>query len=130
MNWFKKFLKSKITINIVISTCPEIKHTTEPQVTIVRPLVTQIRKSDYRFVSEQKTNAEGIETLYYFTEQYDHKYAKWSMVSHTFSADKNKAMDTHLKLLELGTLEPTVVKTVHWEGLSKEETETWVTLNR
>ena len=130
MNWFTKLLKAKITVNIFISNSDDIKHTSVPQKTERSPLITKIVKSDFRFVSELKTDIDGNETLYYFTEQYDHTYKSWRMVSQSFGADKSKAMDVHLKLLDRGTLEPTVVKTIHWEGLSKEETEAWVLLNK
>ena len=130
MNWLKKLLKAKITINIIISTTPDVKHTTEPVIINENNIVNKVLKSDFRFVSEHKTDFNGVETLYYFTEQYEHKYKRWSMVSNSFTSDKSVALDRHVLLVNTGSLEPKTVKTVHWEGLSKEETEAWVILNK
>ena len=130
MNWVRKFLASKITINVLVSTSPEVHRSTVPKVLRDIKIINKTVKSDYRFVSEHKVDHLGNETLYYFTEHHDHKYNTWSLVSNSFKADKEVAMDLHIQIVNTGTLEPTVTKTIHWEGLSKEETETWVSLNK
>ena len=130
MNWVRKFLASKITINVLVSTSPEVQHSTVIKVLPDDKIIRKTVKSDFRFVSEHKVDYKGNETLYYFTEQYEHKYNRWGMVSNSFTGDKSAAMDLHVLIVKAGSLESTVTKTVHWEGLSKDETEAWVILNK
>lgn len=124
----KKLWASKISINItIIEPAPDgIVKSTVPRA-IDNPItVSHLRKSNLRFVEETRTDWDGKGTTFYSTEHY--KNGSWLYVNDTINADKEKAMELHLKLLERGSLDPIKVKTVMWEGLSQDETRAWVEL--
>lgn len=123
----KRLLKSKISVTVVYPSTDGVKHSTTPTVVESNNFINKVRRSDYRFVSETKTDFKGQTKTYYMTEKYEK--GRWSHVSETFSGDKNEAMQLHLLILEKGSLDPTCEKVVHWEGLSKEEATTWVALS-
>jgi len=128
MNWFKKLLASKISVNItIVDNQPnDVKTSTTPQV-IQGPIkVSHIRKSNFRFVHEEKTDHAGHTRSFYMTEEY--KDGRWAFVSESLASDKEKAMALHLKVLEKGNLEDSSTKTIFWEGLGIEETKQWVAL--
>lgn len=125
----KLLLASKISINItiIVPAAAEIESTVVPRTSIIsKPII--VRKSDFRFASDKKVEQNGKITEFYYTEQYTK--GKWSWVNHSGSVNKNAAMDLHLLLLEKTTLGPIETKTIHWEGLDKETTKTWVALQK
>lgn len=125
MNWFKKLLASKISITIVVPAEVGVQHSTVPRV-VENPASVLKRKklSNVRFVTDSEISHTGKETTWYFTQAYINH--DWSMVPNSLSQDKKKAMELHLKIIEQGSIEPKTTRTVLWEGLSKEETETWI----
>jgi hypothetical protein len=134
LNHLQQLLKSKISVTIIYPPTPGVEHTTIPRVVEKdEPIVNKVRRSDYRFVSETKTDYEGNAKTYYMTERFEKQKwgeGRWCHVSESFNADRNKAMELHLLLLERGNLEPVCERIVHWEGLSKEEATTWVALSK
>lgn len=127
MNWLKRVLAFKIHITIVIPPSTGVVSSTTPKI-VEETIITNRHKSDYRFACDTEIDHTGEETVWYFTQEY--KKGSWNIVSNSLSRNKEKAMNLHLKIIEQGSLEPRKTRTVLWEGLSKEETKTWVELNK
>lgn len=128
IKWLKKLAASKIQINIVIHepSDPRFRATTESRTEQETLKIDRIKKSNFRFVSDVKTDHSGKVTEFHYTEEF--KSDTWRFVSASGACDKNVAMALHLKIAQQGTIEPTVKKVVHWEGLDKKETELWVSM--
>lgn len=123
-----KLLKSKISITIVLPEVVGVNHSIEPKVdTQESPFIQRSYRTNYRFIEEKRYAVDGSKTDIYFTEEY--KNGSWKVVFDTISVDKNVAIDRHLKLMEHGTLKPTIARTILWEGLDKEETKSWAILH-
>ena len=123
MNWFKKLLASKISITIVVPPPEGVTPTKTPRV-IEESIVKRQDASNFRFVEDKEVSHTGEEKIWFYTQYRDK--SGWRMVSNSLSHSKEKAMKLHLYVVEHGSLEPEIIKTVLWEGLSKEETKTWV----
>lgn len=126
----RDFIAGKIQINVNYIV-DGIKPSTVPKIT--SKIVNRFLASNYRFCQyETKNTGEKDTRIYYYTELFDG--SKWNRVDDSWYADKDKAMDIHLKLVNGEQLSDINVskriETVLWEGLSKEETNTWVNLQR
>ena len=126
-DWFNKWMAGKIQINITYIT-EGVNPSTTPRVEEKPAVVNITRKSDYRFKAQESIEPDGSSRTYYFTEVY--RKGDWYSVENSFFADKDKAMDAHLKLLNGADLKTKKVETVLWEGLSKEEASTWVEIQK
>lgn len=127
MNWFSKLLASKISITIVTPGSAGVTHSTTPRV-VEETVIKRKRLSNFRFVSDKEIDHNGEETIWYATQEFDGK--SWSLCANSLSRDKAKAMDLHLKIIQQGGIESVKTRTVLWEGLSKDETKTWIDLQK
>jgi len=133
MNWLKKIIAAKISINIVlpsdlIKENPAIMKTSEPRIINVTTPASKPRKSNVRFIQEDKLNPITNETrAIYYTECYNN--GRWEYMLDSLTSDKDKAMDLHLFIINNGTLKEKSTVSVLWEGLDKDETKSWVALN-
>lgn len=91
-------------------------------------IVNHVKKSNFRFISEKRTDHNNSTIESFYTEEF--KNGEWRYVSDTMSFDKKSAIDLHLKLIDRGTLRATKTTTVLWEGLGKEETKVWSELHK
>lgn len=125
IEFIKKLWSGKIQINITIinDSAPGVEHTTDSRsldsVNIVRH-----NRSNYRFVHKECDDSNGH---YWYTQEYTG--IGWKLVSDSWFADKKKAIEAHLKLIEFGTLKKPDVETVMWEGLSLDEAKVMGVLN-
>ena len=128
--WLKKLAASKILINITIHEPfdPNVKHTTTPEVIEYSGGISlnRVRRSDFRFVCDAKTDYHGGKSEGFYTEEF--RGGSWHFLTDTYASSKEKGMALHLEVVQRGTLEPTKKKIVIWEGLDKEETKTWVAM--
>lgn len=131
MNWFTRLLKARFSITIITPPPTGVVHSPSPrQVEVDSPIIRRHTKSNLRFVEEKKTDCFGVEAAYsvYYTEEYIS--GRWSCITDSIKCDREKAIDLHLKLIDRGSLEDTIVKTVVWEGLDPDETRAWATLSK
>lgn len=124
--WLKALLKARVAITIIYPPALGVETATEPRVIEHDAPYREVRRSNYRFIEHICGQDDGTYRTYYCTERKDTH--GWSQVSGTWKADKDEAMKVHLIVLENGAVKPPDVKTVLWEGLSKEETKSWVEL--
>ena len=124
--WLRNLWQAKVQINIIYPAPGGVSTTTPRIVSKEGGNISKVRKSDLRFVEYDITEADGQRKVYYYTEVYSGR--SWAQANGTWFADKNRAMEAHLQLIERGTLDPVKIQTVLWEGLSKEETQTWVNI--
>jgi len=126
-NWFRQLIASKISINITVhSGLDDVIKTTTPRITNDIVNIKKLNKSNVRFVQEEKIKYDGEKSTFWFSEM--RKGGRWEFVSETLSHNKDEAMEKHILLLNRGSLAPVKVSTVLWEGLDKEETESWIAL--
>ena len=126
MNWLKTLLKAKISITIVYPPANGVESTVVPKVVDRTSNITTLRKSNVRFVQYDVQEQNEDPKTYYYTELY--KSGNWAQVRNTWHSDKDKALAAHLKFVKEGVSEEKKITTVLWEGLSEEETESWVKL--
>lgn len=124
------FLKGRIHIDVryVIDGVQSIK---EPKV--INKVITKSTQSNYRFCQYETKNPGEKETrVYYYTESFVN--GKWNKVDDTWFHNKDKALEAHVALVKgEGLSDLNVSKnitTVLWEGLTKEETEVWINLQK
>lgn len=124
-SWLSKLLTAKIQVTVIMpgASTP----TCVPYVIRDESNLFQIKKSNTRFVKYTVADPTG-ERVYYYTEI--HSGHGWSQVTGTWFADKDKAMDAHLKFLQLGSTGERKHSEVLWEGLGADEAETWVALQK
>jgi len=123
---FKKWLAGKIQINITFVT-DGVTSTVVPYCKS-EEIVHKSNKSNYRFcMYEMKDPGSELKT-YYYTEVFVD--GKWGRVDGTWFADKDKAMQAHAEAIGGKVFESVKRDTVLWEGLSKEEAETWIGLQK
>lgn len=130
IKYLKKLWKSKIEINIhIVYPVDGVKRITEPEI-IRRDTVsiTRHRQSDLRFVEMHRVDHFGNGRSVWYTERYENGY--WSFCEDSLSSNRNEAMALHQKILERGTLKPITTIEVEWEGLGKEETLSWIAMNK
>lgn len=123
------FLHSKIQITVIIPPPTGVEPTSTPKKIICNdsPLIKKSKKSNFRFVEEIKKDCFGEEGRpIFWTEEY--VSGKWQCITNSISADREKAIELHLMVIDKVSISDTAEKTVHWEGLSKEETQMWATL--
>lgn len=125
MNWFQRLLKSKISITIVTAEAQDRTKSIIPyEITEDAPLVRKKQITNYRFVEEERT-MDGNTSTFYYTQELN-KLGDWEMVYNSLSLDKEKAIQHHLKLLEDSeALTIQSKRKVMWEGLTKDEAESW-----
>lgn len=126
--WLRNLAKSKISITLVYPPANGVEPTTTPKVVDRTSNITTIRKSNVRFVQYDIQEANEDPKTYYYTELY--KNGNWNQVRNTWHSDKDKALEAHLNFVKNGVSEEKKITTVLWEGLSEEETESWVNLQR
>jgi hypothetical protein len=122
---FKELLRrwwlGKFQINITYIT-EGVKSTKVP--TVESEVVHKSRKSNLRFCMYEVQKPGDTLKTYYYTDAYIN--GKWQRVEGTWFSDKNAAMEVHKGVLEGKTFEEMTRSTVLWEGLDKDETETWI----
>lgn len=122
-----KWLRSKIHVTIETPPPAGVTSTTEPRIVNQESArVEKIRKSDLRFASLMVKEAGEEPRTYWYTERYQNGH--WSQCGDSWFAEKDKALIAHMRIVEHGTASPERITTVLWEGLSKEETKSWVEL--
>jgi len=127
INWLKLLWKSKISVTIV-TPAVDISRVVD-EYTIIHNDAPSIRKktqTHYRFVCVNEVDATGNQKRHWCTEEY--KRGKWWYVNDTLSHNKNQAMALHQELINCGIKKPVKTTTVLWEGLSAEETASWIAL--
>ena len=122
-----KWFRSKIHVTIETPPPAGVTSTTEPRIINQEPAgFEKIRKSDLRFASlTVKEPGEELRT-YWYTERCQSGH--WSQCGDSWFGDKDKALVAHMRIVEFGTASPERITTVLWEGLSPEETKSWVEL--
>ncbi len=128
--YLKRLWHSKVQINIhIVYPVAGVTRITSPTVIEKSPLkITRHRQSDYRFVSVEKVELDGTKRQYWNTERKEGK--QWVYCGDTLSHDRDEAMELHKLIILNGTVSPVTTKTVEWEGLSVEETLTWVGMSK
>jgi len=126
--WLKDLWHAKVSITIVHPASTGVISTATPRVVDdSRSNIARVRKSNFRF-AEHSVTEEGRTRTYYYTEQYNGH--SWYQVNGSWFSEKDRALRAHLQLVETGVIDcPVKVTTVLWEGLSPEETKTWVEVN-
>ena len=125
MNWFQRLLKSTISITIVTAEAQgRTKNMIPYEITEDAPLVRKKQITNYRFVEEERT-MDGNSSIFYYTQELNNR-GEWEMVYNSLSLDKEKAIQHHLKLLEDSeALTVQSKRKVMWEGLTKDEADSW-----
>lgn len=127
---FLAFLRARISIRIQIVFPESTYHPimTPRVIEVIDTEPISVPKCKLRFSQRVSVDVNGVESISYFTEKLEGKY--WEIDCKSISMDKTRAMDLHLRLLELGTLADKTTTTVLWEGLGVNEAKSWVELHK
>jgi hypothetical protein len=124
--WLKALLKARVAITVIYPPALGVETTTTPRIIEHPAPYRAVHRSNYRFVEHECGQDDGSYRTYYCTEMKGPH--GWSQVSGTWTGEKDVAMRLHLRVLEKGAVKPPDIKTILWEGLSPDETKSWVEL--
>ena len=127
--WLNNLWNTKVQITLVFPPTDGVMPTVVPRVVNEETNIVKVNKSNLRFVAYTVQPINGSSRTYYYTEACIG--SSWKQVDNTWFADKETAMQAHLTFLEGKALASESKKTeVLWEGLSLEETKSWIELNK